>query len=368
MKLHRISWFDEFECMGGACPQSCCKGWQIPLTDEDCERFKKERGRRGLSLFMATGGWTRDKFNADSGSCPFWGKDGLCRLQKEKGHDFIPETCRDYPRFYRNYGEFEETFLDLSCIKAAELFIKHIDDISLDVSDGEAETGLCTTNDDVSYLEFLVKTRDDMTAKAVRSAGDGTLGAFADELFSYACDLQDHYACGSGEAPPKPSKLTDYDLFPLPLGVLEKLLNSSFRHFRLKLTSPALYGMISKCDDLIRRCRKGEINWEDRVRDAFTKNAGLIKVCAAYLSYYLYMHFLRTYETYSFRKQVGLGICHMNMILFIVMSTTDPATITGMQLAGIIASYNGRAYFNDNILDEMYRIFEDHCRDIARLS
>ena len=347
MKLYRISWFDEFECLGGKCPMSCCKGWRIPLTPEDCTRLRKERGRRGLALFFATAGWSRAHFNNDSMSCPFWDRDGLCRLQKEKGHDFIPETCRDFPRFYRNYGPFEETYASLSCIGAARLFMKHIDDLTLTLSEGEPESELCTTNDDIPYLEFLVSTRGQMISAAISSAADGTFGADCDALYEYACHIQDEFATGKNEK-------RGTVLFPVPVPVLKKLLNSPLRHRHLKTVNPILYDMFEAADKHLAKCRK-----EGRPVGGNVPDEKVYKVCAAYLSYYLYMHFLRTYETYGIRKQIALGIVHVNMIYLLINACCEGESVTDEQIARIIAAYNGRAYFNDHILDEMYKIFEN---------
>ncbi len=365
MRLYRISWFDEFECLGGKCPMSCCKGWQIPLTPEDCTRLRKERGRRGLALFFATAGWSRAKFNNDSMSCPFWDRDGLCRLQKEKGHGFIPETCRDFPRFYRNYGPFEETYADLSCIGAARLFMKHIDDLTLVSSEGEPVTDLCTTNDDISYLEFLVSTRQQMIRAAVSSAADGSFWTYCDTLYEYACDVQDkmtsvtegtilfdtfsrNYRCN----------MHYHKMCQKEPSLLSHFLNSPLRHRHLKTVNPMLYDMFEAADKLVAKCRK-----EGRPVGGNVPDERVHKICAAYLSYYLYMHFLRTYETYGIRKQIALGVVHVNMIYLLINANCDGDRVTDEQIARIIAAYNGRAYFNDHILDEMYKIFENEVAD-----
>ena len=71
------------------------------------------------------------------------------------------------------------------------------------------------------------------------------------------------------------------------------------------------------------------------------------------------MHFLRTYETYGIRKQIALGIVHVNMIYLLINACCEGESVTDEQIARIIAAYNGRAFFNDHILDEMYKIFEN---------
>ncbi|MCR5650202.1 MAG: flagellin lysine-N-methylase [Lachnospiraceae bacterium] len=374
MKIREISWTGEFSCLCGDCPQTCCRGWVIPLEERDCARLKKTKGKLGLSLFFATAGWTRAKFNTDSGRCPFHDADGLCRIQKEKGHEYIPWTCQSYPRFYRNYGYFEETCVDISCIGAARLFLAHLGELDIIESEGDPKTRVCTTNEDRPYIEFLLTQRKeimDMTATVFGEAPIEDIsvpercGRFVDELFAFAAKLQAVSSKGNEEmlkgldllkeiekdGPGKYSG-TPYG-FPLPAGVFGELLSSSLCHIRLKTVDPKLYEMISRAKEYMSR----------QNADALMKAASdmhLIKILGAYLSYYIYQYFLRTYETYSFRRQMALGIIHMNMIFLFAAETAGRETLTDETVAGIISHYNRRAYFNEFILDDMYRIYENN--------
>ena len=381
MKRYVISWFDEFECLCGDCPETCCKGWLIPLEKEDIARFKKERGRLALSLFCATACYLSDKFNRGSGTCPFLRKDGLCRMQEEKGHDFIPETCRDYPRFYRNYGAFEETFLDLSCVGVVRIFLKHMDDIKICETCGDAESGPCSTNDDAEYLDFLLSERKEMIDAAMKiKDADGFL-QYTNAIFARACALQEHFATGTQRCPEgtfgafldgvsKEEKglHNSAKLFPLPQKVMLKLMNCPLRHRRLEMSNPNLYDYLIRADKMFAEMAEKDIDWQETAQNALSQTPKLEKLCVMYLVYYLYLYFLRTYETYTFRRQIALGLCHTNMVLMLIMANTDPDTASDEQIARIVAAYNRMAYFSDSILDRMYRIFEDHYLKAPQLS
>ena len=361
MKRYEISWFNEFECLCGGCAQTCCKGWLIPLEAEDIARLRKERGMLGLKLFFATAGRTTDKLNSDSGTCPFLGEDGLCRMQKEKGHDFIPETCRDYPRFYRNYGRFEEVYLDLSCIGAVDLFLEHAGPVTFNITEAEAVTQPCSTNDDEDFLDFLLEQRRKMTRDIEDADSPERLGQAAGAIFLYSCELQGVFANnGQYEQCRFSTGLhNSKTLFPLPVSTLRKLMNSSLRHFKLRKSNPELYEMLSTADRLLSKYQGGGREWQDDVYETLSCNPFLMKTMSAYLSYYLHQYFLRAYETYSFRRQIALGLCHLNMVMLLIMSCIDAAAAGVREISPVIAAYNRRAYFSDNILDEMYRIFED---------
>ncbi|MCR5302488.1 MAG: flagellin lysine-N-methylase [Lachnospiraceae bacterium] len=372
IKRYTITWFDRFECLAGKCPESCCRGWVIPLSPEDIERFKKERGLLGFALFLATGARIREKFNPGSRSCPFWRRDGLCTLQRKRGHDFIPWTCQSYPRFYRNFGDFEECCLDLSCIEAARLFIENRGSVDMSVTEADPVTRVCSTNDDRAYLDFLLSQRSAMSA----AAGIAITDEICRKLFEYAKFLQNRFMSGAcnnygdmtfevflkhlaeDDALLLESGSGKASLFPLSPHILSGFLSSSLNHKRLRRTSPTLYKMLDRADRALARFIKVPGSWQLAADAKCRDNPHLPDILGQYLGYYLFQYFLRTYETYSFRKQVALGICHVNMI-FLLAVTSKQDILTADDMARIIAAYNRRAYFNDIITDEMYRVFED---------
>ncbi len=370
MKIYEIDWFKDFKCLEGRCPQSCCRGWVIPLSDRDCERFAQEKGMVGAALFFAMGGRTRAKFNADSGNCLFHGRDGLCILQKKKGHEFIPWTCQSFPRFYRNYGDFEERCLNLSCIGAAELFVKNRGNLAVSEKEDDPVTRECATNDDKEYLDFLLRQRKEMTD--VLAAG--LTGKTADALFLYAVKCQDMFAQNEEAAISELSFKAFYDelpdkeeyiSYPLSPEVLEAFLGSSLCHPKLRRVNPKLYGMFSKAKKYIKRCGTTQKQWREKVTDFLDREKLANEVAGCYLSYYLYQYYLRAYETYSFRRQVALGLCHLNMVILLLMAR-EAGEASSELIADTIAAYNRRAYFNDDIQDEMYRIYERNYAIIKR--
>ena len=95
-----------------------------------------------------------------------------------------------------------------------------------------------------------------------------------------------------------------------------------------------------------------EEGWREAVNAFIEANPLLFETLSSYYSYYLFQYFLRTYETYSFRRQIILGLCHTNMVLLLAFCGGDA---TAGSLAMIIARYNRRAYFSDIIQNAMYK-------------
>ncbi|MCR5002338.1 MAG: flagellin lysine-N-methylase [Lachnospiraceae bacterium] len=369
MKIHKISWFDEFNCMGGDCPGTCCRGWLIPLDGEDVCRFKKEKGRLGLELFLATGAYTRTRMNLGSGECRFHMGDGLCKLQLRKGHDFIPWACRSYPRFYRNYGDLEERYLDLSCIAAAEMFVRNTGPLKLVEDVDEPVTGLCTTNDDEDLLDTLVKMRQDIIDKIeeIFRQDMRSCRALMDTLYDHSCRLQDTYARGGyyKDLPPVKDVLGTMEekshTFPVPPYILKGFTEAALGHFGQKKTGTGLHGLLTDALNLTKNYRVERSRFDEAAGEFCDLNELMLPLLGKYMSYYLYQYFLGTYETYSFRKAVALGIIHTNMILLLAMAYVPGGRrVTGDDLAYIISVYNRKVFFNETIEDLMYEIFEGY--------
>lgn len=104
----RPAYYDSFRCLAADCRLSCCKGWSILFDKKDYLSLKRQEGSPELNRRMENGvrrvrkgplaGEQYGEFNMGSGVCPLLREDGLCQLQREKGHEALPLVCRIYPR------------------------------------------------------------------------------------------------------------------------------------------------------------------------------------------------------------------------------------------------------------------------------
>jgi lysine-N-methylase len=123
MKLLKPSYYDQFRCIAGDCPDSCCQEWDVQVDHASAQRY--------LSLPGPLGDDLRKKLKQDDEGeyyleitdrrCPMWRKDGLCQIQAELGEDGLCQVCRTFPRLRHDYGDFVELGLELSCPEAARL-------------------------------------------------------------------------------------------------------------------------------------------------------------------------------------------------------------------------------------------------------
>ena len=124
MLISRPSYFDEFRCIASACPDSCCKEWDVQVDAAAAEYYRSLSGPLGDRLrevLKDVDGET--VMEITEGRCPMWRQDGLCRIQAELGEEALCKTCREFPRLTHDYGDFIEKGLELSCPEAARIIL-----------------------------------------------------------------------------------------------------------------------------------------------------------------------------------------------------------------------------------------------------
>ena len=124
MLITKPSYFDSFRCIASACPDSCCKEWDVLVDETSAQFYRSLPGRLGedlRSFLHDEDGCT--VMTITDGRCPMWRRDGLCRIQAELGEQALCDTCRDFPRLRHDYGDFVERMLELSCPEAARIIL-----------------------------------------------------------------------------------------------------------------------------------------------------------------------------------------------------------------------------------------------------
>ena len=184
MKLFRPRYYDDFRCVAGACPDSCCQEWAV-VVDEDKAAFYRslpgQLGDRLRSVLTEEDGET--VMAIENRRCPMWRADGLCRIQAELGEQALCKTCREFPRLTHDYGDFTELQLELSCPVAAQLILTGDDSpVISEQPGGEAEY-------DGDAMETLRRSRGE-ALRYLRDASVPVNEALAQLLF-YAYAVQE---------------------------------------------------------------------------------------------------------------------------------------------------------------------------------
>ncbi len=353
IKVGRISYYDDFQCLCGACPDNCCHGWSIPLDDEALERFKKEKGLLGFRLGLSIHGKEQKVFSPLSLRCPHLCRDGLCRLQKKRGEAFLPEVCKEYPRSRMNYGPMAEFHLDLSCVHAASLFLKNRSSQEMIEKEAECSCELYGNNDDEAYFEELEKLRGELI-RSLKEAGrkgtealDGTLRCMDTSLRRIQDALLIRGSCTDWQIGEEGGELS---LFPLPIRVLNDMMSSCFFEEWLKYSTPFLYRLCrlyyKRFDRLSYEKGASELKrlFEKHIRPEGL-NAGIF---ADYAVSLLYRRFLFSYEDYSPHLKLSDSLICVNLVLLFTLVWAERYGTPGEEeLARIISVTERRIFHNE---------------------
>ncbi len=125
MKLRKPDYYDQFQCIAGACKDSCCIGWEIDVDEEKRELYRTTGGALGERLKRDID-WEEGHFilQGKEERCPFLNQENLCDLILGLGEESLCEICREHPRFYEWYDHMTEAGLGLCCEAAARLILE----------------------------------------------------------------------------------------------------------------------------------------------------------------------------------------------------------------------------------------------------
>ena len=154
MKYLEPDFAAQFRCLAGACPDTCCKDWEIILDDETLSKYRALPGEFGdevrASLCVDDEGDTM--FRLTDGHCPLLREDGLCRVQLTLGEEGLCNTCRAHPRFWEEYGAVRELTLSISCPAAARLLLEHTAPITFSCREDNTPISGCNDLDPERYF------------------------------------------------------------------------------------------------------------------------------------------------------------------------------------------------------------------------
>lgn len=346
MQIRRISICDEFKCIGAACPANCCQGWKIPLDYDTYMKYLNEKGFFGTKLrYFTKRGEETAAFRSAFGRCPFWGSDRLCEIQKKHGIEYMPAVCVQFPRQLYNLGFFCEETLYLACPEAARLFLKYLDNdrpFDYTIMEGEAGYEVNTTNDDETFLNYLVKSRDELAAMLRNGMVFDSMA-----ILNYGRDVQN--ACLANKELPSPSGYVSQECYEMNALEINRLLFQGFYHPNLRVTSRSLYDL---CKKYLRKyamlCRVNPKAADKKLLalhdNLYQKFPSVKKLLNRYFEYYLLTDFLDIYEDYCFNKCLLYGIVKTKILmLFLALYAEHQGSIGMAETARIIAIYERRA-------------------------
>ena len=163
MLLRVPDYFEQFRCLAGTCPHTCCAKWEVVIDEETAQRYQELSGPLGEKLRTVLR-YDEDGdacFPLDGGRCPFLDGEGLCEIHRKLGEAATSVTCREHPRFVEDYGPFREITLSASCPAANALLLGSRETLTFQ----EREDGAPGEPGD-PWLSWLLPLRQRMLALA----------------------------------------------------------------------------------------------------------------------------------------------------------------------------------------------------------
>lgn len=178
MKYHKPSFFDQFKCIGSACTDTCCAGWEIEVDETTAEGYLTEKGAFGDRLRREIGSEPGEYFfKLKNNRCPFLNKENLCDIFINLGEDRLCDICREHPRFYNWFGDYTEVGLGLCCEEAERLlfsdskpltFVEEVHTDASDLLDDESEECEQMLEERKAIFSILQKRKKNIGARLKR--------------------------------------------------------------------------------------------------------------------------------------------------------------------------------------------------------
>lgn len=136
MQCFQADYVKDFKCDGKICSSRCCHDWKIPVDEDIFKKFLELGDAEILkNILQLDKNLQAIKLNPQN-KCPFLGEDFLCKIQKQRGEDFLPAICQTYPRvIYKLDAEIFLQAMTLTCPVAARLILLREDKICFEVTD-----------------------------------------------------------------------------------------------------------------------------------------------------------------------------------------------------------------------------------------
>lgn len=152
MILKTPSFYKDFKCIAGDCPDSCCQGWEVDADDESLGFYKTLTGdiRNRIDSVLDYDEFGNTIFRlADKKRCPFLNAENLCDMHIAIGGEHTPYTCRMFPRFINDFGGTREMGVSFSCPVASDMmfgltepmrFVSELNELPPELNEIDAQT------------------------------------------------------------------------------------------------------------------------------------------------------------------------------------------------------------------------------------
>ena len=147
MLVLKPQYYNKFKCIAENCKDSCCIGWQISVDKASFNRYRKINQGFGQYLNRNVCKNRKNRNDTDygkislseSGRCNFLNESNLCQIYINLGEEFLCNTCKEYPRYVKRFGDRYEKTMTISCPEVARLIVESEEPISFEMVEEEMD-------------------------------------------------------------------------------------------------------------------------------------------------------------------------------------------------------------------------------------
>lgn len=130
-----------FRCIGAACIDNCCIGWDVDFDQSAYEKYKKVQDKVLKPIIQKHVYVKKHPYDPaidfagvrlkKGKRCPFLDAENWCQIQSIKGEEALSNVCWHFPRYLNQLGKFYEVSATLSCPVVAELLLRQKNGLQL---------------------------------------------------------------------------------------------------------------------------------------------------------------------------------------------------------------------------------------------
>ncbi len=129
MYFREPKYYSDFHCVGPECTNNCCYGWRIDWSKDEIDKVKNSE-KISPTLKQLVENSFEEQENApkkfliklnDTHQCPFQLENGLCKIQRELGAEYLSYTCTIYPRCFIHTRDYIYRNCYMSCPEVVKL-------------------------------------------------------------------------------------------------------------------------------------------------------------------------------------------------------------------------------------------------------
>lgn len=133
IKKRYPNYFEEFNCIGGKCEDSCCIGWDIDIDKATFKQYHKVKDSEMKKMFQKNlqNNNEYSSVDVDYGKvklkdgkrCPFLDECNYCIIYTKLGEEYLSNVCTCFPRITNRIDGYYEMSLDVACPEAARILL-----------------------------------------------------------------------------------------------------------------------------------------------------------------------------------------------------------------------------------------------------